>query len=115
MSKELMLKVKGLMEQYEDVKDEINQFKAGGSLSILVNLRSEFDETFDQFFDDKELREKYNAWNDEENTLDFDITNDDLLEMLDNEDLKKYIDFLQNYVGELDDELNELKSNELEF
>ena len=60
--KELRIKIEELNKQYEELKDEINGIKAGGSLSKLYNLMNEFDETFDQFFDDEELRKKYNDW-----------------------------------------------------
>jgi hypothetical protein len=100
-----------LKEKYEEVMDERNILKADGSLSKLANLRGEFDETFDYFFDSKQLRKKYDAWNDEEDCINFDITNTDLEEMLKEEDLQNLVEFYKNYIGSLEDEINELKSN----
>ena len=100
--KELRIKVEELNKQYEELKDEINGIKAGGSLSKLCNLMSEFDETFDQFFDDVELRKKYNDYDFEEEYIKFEKGNSELLEELDHEDL-------ENYIGELKDELMNLE------
>lgn len=113
MNKESLRKeIKSLNQQYEDIKDEIYLEKANGNLSKLYNLRNEFDTNFDIFFDDKELRKKYNDWNYEENCISFEKSNMDLLEELDEEDLREYVDFLQNYIGLLEDKLNELKEFE---
>lgn len=107
--KELRIKIEELNKQYEELKDEINGIKAGGSLSKLYNLMNEFDETFDQFFDDEELRKKYNDWDYEEECIKFDKGNSELLEELDNEDLENYINFFENYIGQLKDELMNLE------
>lgn len=107
--KELRIKVEELNKQYEELKDEINGIKAGGSLSKLCNLMSEFDETFDQFFDDVELRKKYNAWDYEEDCPAYNKDNADLLEELDKEDLEDYIDFYTNYIEQLEEELYNLE------
>lgn len=107
--KELRIKIEELNKQYEELKDEINGIKAGGSLSKLYNLTNEFDETFDQFFDDEELRKKYNDWDYEEECIKFDKGNSELLEELDNEDLENYINFFENYIGQLKDELMNLE------
>lgn len=107
--KELRIKIEELNKQYEELKDEINGIKAGGSLSKLYNLMNEFDETFDQFFDDEELRKKYNDWDYEEECIKFDKGNSKLLEELDNEDLENYINFFENYIGQLKDELMNLE------
>ena len=108
--KNLKTKLTQLKEKYELLMDEKNILKADGSLSKLANLRSEFDETFDYFFDNEQLRRKYDAWNDEEDCINFDITNTDLEEMLKEEDLKSLVEFYENSIGSLEDEINELKS-----
>ena len=110
--KKLRIKVEELNKQYEELKDEINGIKAGGSLSKLCNLMSEFDETFDQFFDDEELRKKYNDWNYEEDCVKFEKGNSELLEELDDDDLEDYIDFYSNYIGMLEEELINLEFKE---
>lgn len=108
----LFKEIKELDEKYFNLKDKINCEKAQGNLSKLYNLKCEFDETFDQFFDDVELRKKYNDWDYEEDCIKFEKSNDDLLEELDEEDLKKYIDFFKDYILELEEELDELKTEE---
>ena len=110
--KKLRNKVEELNRQYEELKDEINGIKAGGSLSKLCNLMSEFDETFDQFFDDIELRKKYSDYDFEEECIKFEKGNSELLEELDREDLENYIEFYTNYIGKLEDELIELEMKE---
>lgn len=102
-------KIGELTAVYEDLKDEINHERADGSLSKLVNLKNEFDETFDFFFDDEELRKKYESWNYEEDCICTEKSNSDLLKELDKIDLERYIEFLESYIDELEFELKELK------
>ena len=99
-----------LKAKYEEVKEKIDKEKANRDLGKLVNLRQKFDETFDNFFDDEDLRKKYNAWNNEENEPNFDISNRDLEEMLSAEDVTALCDFYTNYIEELEDELRDLLS-----
>lgn len=108
----LMAKVKELDRQYEELKDEINGIKADGSLSTLCNLMSEFDETFDQFFDSEYIRKKYNDWDYEEDYAKLEKGNSELLEELDSNDLEDYIDFYSNYIGILEEELINLEFKE---
>ena len=110
--KKLRIKVEELNIQYEELKDEINGIKAGGSLSKLCNLMSEFDETFDQFFDDIELRKKYNDYDFEEECIMFEKSNADLIEEFDYEDLEYYIEFYISDIEELEEELIELEMEE---
>ena len=111
--KELMVTIEELKEKYNDLIDKINIKKANGDLGKLINLREEFDETFDTFFDNKELRVKYNAWDFEEDCIDLDKSNADLLELLDEEDLQQYIEFFKDYISRLEDELSELESDSI--
>lgn len=104
-------KLTELNARYNEIVEEINTTKAAGDLSKLCNLRSEFDETFDTFFDRKELRLKYNGWDLEEDVADFNAeSNTSLEEKLDDEDLKDLITFYENYIGRLEDELSELRA-----
>ena len=113
MKKELLKnEIEKLNGKYENLMNEINLEKAQGNLSKLYNLNTSFDETFDQFFDDLELRKKYNDYDFEENCIIFDKTSVNLLEEFDEEDLKRYIEFYNNYISQLEDELNELKRKE---
>lgn len=105
----LMEKVLKLNEKYEELMDAINREKSNGDLAKLFNLKREFDETFDQFFDNYDLRKKYDDWDYEEDCIKMEKSNSDLLKELDEEDLKSYIEFYENYIGELEDELNELR------
>lgn len=110
MKKEMLRKeIEGLNERYEELKEKINSEKAQGNLSKLYNLRNEFDTNFDSFFDNADLRKKYNDWNYEENSIIFEKSNTDLLEELDEEDLKSYIEFYNNHISQLEDKLNELQ------
>lgn len=100
-----------LKAKYNIIRDEIDTIKAGGDLGNLINLRQTFDETFDLFFDRKELRIKYNNWDIENDCLPYDIkSNSELEEILDDADLQDFVNFYENYIGELEDHLNELKS-----
>lgn len=109
--KELLEILDGLKVKYDDIIDEINILKADGSLSKLCNLRDTFDETFDQFFDDKELRIKYDDWNFETDSIAFNLCNRELEELLDNADLQGLISFYEGYIGRLEDELRDLKGD----
>ena len=110
--KELRVKVEELNIQYEELKEEISRKKANGNLSKLCNLRQEFNETFDQFFDDIELRKKYNDYDFEEECIMFEKSNADLIEEFDYEDLEYYIEFYISYIEELEEELIELEMEE---
>lgn len=108
----LTIKLSELKQKYVDVLDDIHTEKADGNLAKLCNLRDKFDETFDTFFDREELRVKYtNAWNSENDEPNFDISNGDLEEMLNSEDLQELITFYEGYISDLEDELIDLKSN----
>jgi len=104
--------LKKVKQKYFDMKDEVNVTKANGNLARLCNLRDAFDETFDGFFDQRELREKYNAWDEEHNRPNFDITAATLEEQLDDEDIKALIEFYEIYICNLEEELIELQSPE---
>lgn len=96
---------------YDDLKDEVNLLKADGNLAKLCNLRTEFDESFDAFFEDKDLRKKYNAWDVEEDSIDFDVTGAELEEMLDNEDITKLIEVYNEIINSLEEEKQEITRN----
>ena len=103
-----------LKTKYFDLKDEINLLESNRNLSTLCNLRSKFDERFDEFFDRKELRIKYqNAWLiDEKEEIDepnYDISGVNFEEILDDSDLKNLINFYQYYINELQDKKRDLE------
>lgn len=105
-------KLEYLEMEYEDITDEINLIKANGSLSKLYNLNSVFDETFDYFFDNEELRKKYNDWDYENDCILLEKSNNDLLKELDKEDMKSYIEFYENYIEELKYELLDIRRSD---
>lgn len=105
---EMREEIKGLDVKYERIIEKLNTAKADGNMSALYNLRTAFDESFDEFFDDEDLRRKYGGWDEEEQQPLFNETNTSLLEMLDDEDLEDYIDFYEELIEQTEDELNEL-------
>lgn len=104
----LRKEVEKLKEKYLELMSEINLKKANGNLGQLFSLNEEFDETFDLFFDQVELRKKYKDYNYELEIISFEKTNEELLKELDEEDLKLYIDFFMKYIKELEEKLEEL-------
>ena len=105
----MMKKLTELKKRYNELKHDINIKKANGNLGKLVNLNTTFDESFDIFFDDKKLRKKYNAWNNEHDLPNFNISNEVLEEMLDNEDKNALCDFLEIEIDVLEEELKEFE------
>lgn len=115
MNKMFERKIENLMGIYEKLRHQINIEKADGNLSRLVNLEMEFDERFDYFFDDVDLRKKYNDYDYKNKCIKLDKTMDDLLQELDQEDLKKYVDFLHDLTDMQYEELQELKDYNEEY
>ena len=103
-------KIEELNKKYEDLTHEINLEKAHGDLGKLANLQGEFDTTLDYFFDSKEISKKYGNWDEEEGRRALEKSNGDILDELDEDDLMSYIEFYQEYLERLEDELLELKS-----
>lgn len=84
-----------LNTKYENVHYNLNAKKADGNLSKLCNLNDKFDETFDSFFDNKR-----------DNFVDGEfLSNCEILDMLDNDDLLEYVDFYEQYIVYLESEL----------
>jgi hypothetical protein len=115
MTTNLREKLEGLKRKYEEVIDSINILKADGSLAKLCNLRDQFDETFDSFFD--EIRTK--IFNSEKAGLSetdighlsqriYDTGNSLLEENLDEQELAELVKFYENYISELTDQFGEL-------
>jgi len=96
-----------LKKKYEDVTEAINLIKADGDLSKLINLRDQFDETFDYFFDSKEIANKYD-WDNKEQQRAFNLTNKEIEQKLDIEDLKSLCEFYESYIDDLENEYIEL-------
>lgn len=105
-------KLAGLKKKYFDVLDEINVLEADGDLAELCNLRDQFDETFDTFFDEirtKLVEERKAETNDHDTIHDYttmigDKTNKQLEECyLSNEDLGELVKFYEGYISDLED------------
>lgn len=91
----ILEKLKQIKIKYQNTRDRGHLKEANWDLAKLCNLRDAFDTTFDYFFDDKELRLKYNAWNHEQDRPNYDVSNADLEKMLDITDLNAYILFIE--------------------
>lgn len=112
MSAELRSLLSEAKQRYNDLYDQRICLIAGENLSKLCNMRSEFDETFDSFFDDKNLRTKYNAWDADDNCPDYNFSNADMENMLDDADIKDFIDFVNTASGVIEDWISETASDE---
>jgi hypothetical protein len=108
---DLRKRLEQLKIDYIEVIDDLNVQKANGSLSELCNLRTAFDVTFDAFFDSEDIARKYD-WNQEEDGRAFVLSNDDIEQLLNDEELQSLIDFYENYIGRLEDELVEFISED---
>lgn len=109
MRKNLLKEIEQLDKKYSELKDSLDIEKANRDLATLYNLKNNFDETFDVFFDRVDIRKKYNDWDYQENCIKFEKVANDLLKEFDEKDLQDYIEFFNNYIAELEDELNELR------
>jgi hypothetical protein len=105
-------KIDLLMLKYEDVREKEYFMRHFDNLANRVNYSCEFDETFDLFYDNKELRLKYNAWDIEQDCIDFDVTNTDLRSLLDEEDQTKLAEFIENRIGYMQDHIEDMKREE---
>lgn len=99
-----------LTEKYHKLKYDINCYKADSSLSKLCSLQSEFDDTFDAFFDQKYIRVKYKDWDKKSKTPLLEKTMSDLLKEFDLKDLLLYIEFYKNYLYQLELEKHDFES-----
>jgi len=96
-AEDTMKKLKEVKKTYEDIKDELNLKKANGDLAKLCNLRTEFDETFDLFFDGHR-----NAFEEIDGEA---LSNTELERILSVEQQNELIEFYENYIEEIRDEL----------
>lgn len=108
-----MKKFEILKDRYQNLRDKLHLKQAKDNLATLINLRNEFDTSFDSFFDRKELREKYeinyqNAWDTTTNEPNFDVTQTDIESNFLEEDEKEYEKFLQHLIDEIHEELRRI-------
>lgn len=107
-----MTTLKELKEEYAFVLNKLNLLKASGSLSKLCNLRNTFDETFDKFFDQKSIRMNYAAWDSENDKPNFDISNDDIEQQLNETNKKELMEFYMSYIDSINEEIKEMENRE---
>lgn len=100
-----MINLETVKKIYIEVQDMKFGIEANGNLSKLYNLRKEFDETFDSFFDEQ-LMKKYNNWNEEEDCIG-DLCNSEVEDMLDEHDTQKLVDFYQEQISWMMDDIKE--------
>lgn len=56
----------------------------------------------DNFFDDEKIAKKYGDWDEENEWRKYDITNEELRSMLDEDDTKAYIEYMEIEIKYLD-------------
>ena len=83
--------IKELDKKYDELKHQLNIKKANGSLS-------KFDEAFGIFFNNMQLRIEFGDEN-------FELSNNEMLERLDNATIKEYILFYKEYLAEIEEEM----------
>lgn len=115
MKTELKARIDELMNEYEEAYDDLNHKKANGNLGKLINLREEFDTVFDTFFDQEEIRKNHDDWDYEEEMPLLEKSSVDIISQFSDEEAAQYIEFLENYIGEINDEIAEIKEMRKDF
>lgn len=100
MDSKLFELIKELDNEYSELRDRLCIKKADGDLARLANLREEFDDRLDGFFDNPIIRIQYGDFDNE-------LSNAELLAMMDDEDTMEYIDFYKDYLTEIKAELSD--------
>lgn len=91
-----------LLEIAYEIEDKTFIEEANGSLSTLYNLREERKQSLidDEFFDDEEIAKKYD-WNDEDNARACEKTNEEIRNLLNEEERKKYTSYLKDCISDM--------------
>lgn len=94
--------VEVLLEIAYEIEDKTFIEEANGSLSTLYNLREERKESLidDEFFDDEEIAKKYD-WNDEDYARAYEKTNEEIRNLLNEEERKKYTSYLKDCISDM--------------
>lgn len=94
--------VEVLLEIAYEIEDKTFIEEANGSLSTLYNLREERKESLidDEFFDDEEIAKKYD-WNDEDYARACEKTNEEIRNLLNEEERKKYTSYLKDCISDM--------------
>lgn len=98
------------LNKIDYINDKINIYKANGSLSQLINLQEISNnktlEVISNFLDTtRDEKQKIN-----ENIDYYDLTNDEIIEILNNNQLIDFIEYLNNYSYELVCDIREYRS-----
>jgi len=109
--KNLRNELEVLKGKYTKLRDEKIEILADSNMSKLMNLLNEFDDTFDTFFDQEDLRKKYNDYDFENEEIIFEKGQITLEEQLDDIDLQQLIICYENSIGILQDEIDELNQD----
>ncbi len=91
-----------LLEIASSIEDKTFIEEANGSLSTLYNLREERKQSLidDEFFDDEEIAKKYD-WNDEDYARACEKTNEEIRNLLNEEERKKYTSYLKDCISDM--------------
>ena len=91
-----------LLEIAYEIEDKTFIEEANGSLSTLYNLREERKQSLidDEFFDDEEIAKKYD-WNDEDYARACEKTNEEIRNLLNEEERKKYTSYLKDCISDM--------------
>lgn len=103
------------LNKIDYIDDKINIYKANGSLSQLINLKEISNnktlEVIDNFLDTmRDEKQKVN-----ENIDYYDFTNDEIIEILNNNQLIDFIEYLNDYSYELICDIREYRSYKKEL
>lgn len=103
------------LNKIDYINDKVNIYKANGSLSQLINLKeisnSKTLEVIDNFLDTiRDEKQKINE------SIDYyDLTNTEIIEMLENKQLIDFIEYLEDYSYELICDMRDYRSYKKEL
>lgn len=91
-----------LLEIAYEIEDKTFIEEANGSLSTLYNLREERKQSLidDEFFDAEEIAKKYD-WNDEDYERACEKTNEEIRNLLNEEERRKYTSYLKDCISDM--------------
>lgn len=104
-----------LFERYDQVHDELIELKAMDT-AHLINLREEFDENIDIFADREDVCKALKIWDkkNDEKIMDTYSTYEIYYQCIEkNVFVKEMKEFLLNYISEIEDEISEIKEEEI--
>ena len=111
MDKYLRIKIDMLKEEFKSLREDKIEIKVDGNINKLMELNNEFNDTEDNFFDQEDLRKKYNDYDFENEEIIFEKGQITLEEQLDDIDLQQLIICYENSISILQDEIDELNQD----